>query len=68
MDPGCKGAGEGGRVAQVLDAVTTRLLQQFAAGPAGAAHPAHDNLAQLGIDHSPTPPTPYLPPDGLAPH
>ena len=37
------------RVAQALTAVTTRLLQQFAAGPAGTAHPAVDNVAQLGI-------------------
>ena len=31
------------------DAITTRLLTQFAAGPAGTAHPAVDNLARLGI-------------------
>ena len=65
MDPGCKGSGAGGRVAQVLGAITTRLLQQFAAGPAGAVHPARDNLAELGIDRSGVPSTPYLPPDGL---
>jgi hypothetical protein len=68
MDPGCKGGGVGGRVGQALDAVTTRLLRAFAAGPAGAAHPAHDNLAQLGIDRSPAPPIPYLPPDGIVAH
>jgi hypothetical protein len=33
----------------VLNAITTRLLQQFATGPAGLAHPAVDNLAALGI-------------------
>jgi hypothetical protein len=49
MDPGRIGGGNGGRVAQVLDAVTTRMLQEFAAGPAGRAHPAVDNLARLGI-------------------
>ncbi|MGI5133040.1 N,N-dimethylformamidase beta subunit family domain-containing protein [Pseudonocardia sp. CA-107938] len=49
MDPGCKGSGNGGRVAQALDAITTRLLTEFAAGPAGVAHPARDNLDALGI-------------------
>jgi hypothetical protein len=67
MDPGCRGGGPGGRTAQVISAITVRLLQQFAAGPAGAAHPAVDNLARLGIDRSGTAPTPSLPPDGLAP-
>lgn len=47
MDPACRGKG---RVGQVLDAVSTRLLQQFAAGPAGTAHPAVDNLVRLGIN------------------
>ena len=49
LDPAGIGRGNGGRVAEVLDAVTTRLLQEFAAGPAGRAHPAVDNLARLGI-------------------
>ncbi|WP_345610050.1 N,N-dimethylformamidase beta subunit family domain-containing protein [Pseudonocardia adelaidensis] len=49
LDPAGIGGGNGGRVAQVLGAVTTRMLQQFAAGPAGRAHPAVDNLARLGI-------------------
>ena len=49
MDPACRGGGPGGRVGVVLNAITTRLLQQFAAGPAGLAHPAVDNLAALGI-------------------
>jgi hypothetical protein len=49
MDPAGIGGGNGGRVAQVLDAVTTRMLQEFAAGPAGRDHPAVDNLARLGI-------------------
>ncbi len=52
IDPGCLGGGRAGRVGQVLSAVTTRLLQQFAAGPAGVAHPAADNLARLGISRA----------------
>jgi hypothetical protein len=35
----------------VVAAITTRLLTAFAGGPAGAAHPAEDNLGALGIDH-----------------
>lgn len=31
----------------IVTAVTTRLLTAFAAGPAGAAHPARDNVAAL---------------------
>ena len=49
LEPGCKGASAGGRVRAVLSAITVRLLQAFAAGPAGVAHPANDNLAALGI-------------------
>ena len=67
MDPACKGGGNGGRVAQVLGAVTTRLLQQFAVGPAGLAHPANDNLARLGVAGADKAPNPSLPPDGLTP-
>jgi hypothetical protein len=56
MDPGCRGGGSGSpdsrRTAHVLGAVTTRLLQEFAAEPAGIAHPAVDNLGRLGIDRS----------------
>jgi hypothetical protein len=49
MDPAGIGGRGDGAVAHVLDAVTTRLLQQFTA-PAGRAHPAEDNLARLGIE------------------
>jgi hypothetical protein len=35
--------------ALILDAISTRLLTTFAAGPAGRAHPAVDNLATLNI-------------------
>jgi hypothetical protein len=47
LDPAGTGAAQGGRVARVLDAVTTRLLQVLAAGPAGRVHPAVDNLAVI---------------------
>jgi hypothetical protein len=62
LEPACLGSGHGGRVGRVLNAVTTRLLREFAAGPAGAAHPAVDNLARLGIDRTGSTPTPTLPP------
>ena len=52
VDAFARGGGGGGRTEQVLSAITTRLLQAFAVGPAGAAHPAADNLARLGIDHA----------------
>jgi hypothetical protein len=63
LDPACPNSRGDGRVAQALTAVTTRLLQQFAAGPAGTAHPAVDNLARLGIDPAGSTPAPTLPPD-----
>ncbi|WP_157367909.1 N,N-dimethylformamidase beta subunit family domain-containing protein [Alloactinosynnema sp. L-07] len=34
---------------QAISAITERMLRAFAAGPAGATHPAVDNLAALGI-------------------
>lgn len=37
------------RTHQVVRKVTDNLLIAFAKGPAGRAHPAHDNLARLGI-------------------
>jgi hypothetical protein len=37
------------RTHRVVRTVTDNLLRAFAQGPAGRAHPAHDNLAQLGI-------------------
>jgi hypothetical protein len=37
------------RTAQVTRQVTDNVLRAFAAGPAGEAHPAQDNLAALGI-------------------
>jgi len=45
LEPSCRGS----RVASVIDGITSRLLTAFAAGPAGSAHPAQDNLAALRI-------------------
>lgn len=45
LEPGCQGHDS----SAVIGAITTRLLTTFAQGPAGRAHPARDNLAQLGI-------------------
>ena len=53
LDAACPDSRGNPRVAQALTAVTTRLLQQFAAGPAGTAYPAVDNLAPLGIHPTP---------------
>jgi hypothetical protein len=44
LEPACNPAN-----APVIDAITTRLLTAFAHGPAGAVHPAVDNLDRLGI-------------------
>jgi hypothetical protein len=44
LDPACDPVNS-----PVIDAITTRLLTAFAHGPAGAAHPAVDNLDRLGI-------------------
>ncbi|MDN5918296.1 MAG: hypothetical protein L0I76_24900 [Pseudonocardia sp.] len=45
LEPGCRGQDS----SATIDAITTRLLTSFAAGPAGREHPALDNLARLGI-------------------
>jgi hypothetical protein len=37
------------RLVDTVTTITTTLLQAFAAGPAGKAHPARDNLDPLGI-------------------
>jgi hypothetical protein len=59
MDPYCTGPAQAAHVAPILDAITTRLFTTFAAGPAGRAHPALDNLTKLGIKagaHTPAAP------------
>jgi hypothetical protein len=44
--PRC-GHGVGRAAERFVDRATQNLLRAFAAGPAGRAHPAHDNIAQL---------------------
>src|SRR3954453_15851415 len=63
LAPACLDSHGNPRVAQALTAVTTRLLQQFATGTAGTAHPAADNLARLGINNTGGAPASTLPPD-----
>ncbi|KAE8764332.1 N,N-dimethylformamidase beta subunit family domain-containing protein [Georgenia thermotolerans] len=46
-----RGAGTGADAARneaIVSRVTTNLLHAFAAGPAGAAHPAVDNVTEIG--------------------
>ncbi|MBV8346605.1 MAG: hypothetical protein JOZ49_03435 [Mycolicibacterium sp.] len=64
LDPGCTFAGQAvTEVHRVFTAMTTRLLDAFAEGPAGTRHPATDNLVQLGVPHATPPPaTPSVPP------
>lgn len=50
LDPGCAFPGAAAaEVYRVFTAITARLLNVFACGPAGRGHPADDNLVQLGI-------------------
>jgi hypothetical protein len=64
LDAGCKFPGTAvAEVHRVFTAMTTRLLDVFAEGPAAESHPAVDNLVQLGVPGAtPAPVTPYLPP------
>ncbi len=45
LEPGFRGVDS----SRVIGAITGRLLLAFAQGPAGLAHPAADNLVQLGL-------------------
>ncbi|GAA3792363.1 N,N-dimethylformamidase beta subunit family domain-containing protein [Amycolatopsis tucumanensis] len=49
LDPGCPQSGGDAAAGAAIRAITERLLRAYAAGPTGAAHPAADNLAALGI-------------------
>jgi hypothetical protein len=64
LDPGCKfAATAAAEVHRVFTAMTTRLLDAFAEGPAATKHPAVDNLVQLGVrGATPAPVTPDMPP------
>jgi hypothetical protein len=64
VDPGCTFPGPAvHEVHRVFTAMTTRLLDAYAAGPVGRTHPAVDNLVQLGVPGAtPAPPAPDMPP------
>lgn len=49
MVQACQFGGQDQHAAQVVTTITTSMLEGFAAGPAGRAHPARDNLDALGI-------------------
>ena len=55
--PGGRGRprhGIDGRTGAFTRRVTENMLRAFAAGPAGEAHPAHDNLDKVYTDHEPS--------------
>jgi len=50
VDPGCTKPGvDAPAVVRTISAITTRLLDAYAQGPAGGQHPGVDNLQQLHI-------------------
>ncbi|WP_255450328.1 N,N-dimethylformamidase beta subunit family domain-containing protein [Skermania sp. ID1734] len=62
LDPYCTRANSpGDTTRRVMRAITTRLLDAYAAGPAGAKHPPADNLVALGLTKIPAPARPQLP-------
>ncbi|MEU6643339.1 N,N-dimethylformamidase beta subunit family domain-containing protein [Saccharomonospora sp. NPDC046836] len=63
LDPTCPESGGDPTAHQAISAITLRLFQAFADGPAGRAHPAVDNLAALDIPGATPNPVPTLPPD-----
>lgn len=63
LGPGCAADRDDPVAHQAISAITLRLLRAYAAGPAGRAHPAHDNLAALGVPGAAPDPAPTLPPD-----
>lgn len=66
LAPDCVHSNSDAQAHQAITAITTRLLQAFAAGPAGAVHPAVDNLAAIGVPGADPNPPPTLPPDNSA--
>lgn len=63
LDPWCeKATANNGAVLHAISAITTRLLDTYAEGPAGTQHPAVDNLAALGVAGASPTVTPTLPP------
>jgi hypothetical protein len=63
LDPTCGRAGApSDTVHKAIATITGRLFTAFAAGPAGNAHPANDNLAAMGVRGAKPNPAPALPP------
>jgi len=62
VDPHCpKAIANDGTVLHAISAITTRLLDAYAKGPAGTQHPAVDNLQQLHITGATAPIASTLP-------
>ncbi len=69
LDPLCdKATANGGVVLKAVGAITMRLLDAYAAGPAGKQHPATDNLAALQVRGAKPNPAPTMPPDTVSTH
>lgn len=66
LAPGCVHSNGDPQAHQAITEITARMLQAFAAGPAGAVHPATDNLAAIGVPGAEPNPAPTLPPDNSA--
>jgi len=68
VDPGCTKPGvDAPAVVRTISAITTRLLDAYAQGPAGGQHPAVDNLQQLHIPGA-SAPIPAVLPNALVPN
>ncbi len=68
VDPGCTKPGvDAPAVVRTISAITTRLLDAYAQGPAGGQHPAVDNLQQLHIPGA-SAPIPAALPNALVPN
>ena len=63
LDPGCPQDHADRTANAAIAAITNRLLNAYAQGPAGRAHPAADNLAALHVPGAQANPRPTLPPD-----
>ncbi|GAB2969302.1 hypothetical protein LWP59_13995 [Amycolatopsis acidiphila] len=66
LEPGCANDHDDTTAHQAISAITLRLLSTYAAGPAGHAHPAHDNVAALAVSGAAANPVPTVPPDNSA--
>ncbi|GHF66719.1 hypothetical protein FHX82_006551 [Amycolatopsis bartoniae] len=63
LGPGCEADHDDKNAGKAISDITLRLLRAYAAGPAGRAHPATDNLAALGVPGANPNPVPSVPPD-----